>query len=211
MAPEERDDQPLVLASTSPRRRDLLLAEGVRFEVLAPHSDESMPEGAAPPQAAVELARRKAASVAGRIAHVSSGRYGAAFVIGADTIVWGDGFVLGKPQHRGDARRMLALLAGRTHCVTTGYAIVSVKDGAIVSGQSTSRVTMRPVPQAEIDAYVASGESDDKAGAYGIQGAASGFVTRVDGGRDTVIGLPVQDVLDALAGLGWRRTARTRS
>jgi septum formation protein len=201
MGPGERVDQPLVLASTSPRRRELLLAEGLRFEVLAPHSDESMPEGTGPEEAAMELARRKAASVAGRVAN--------GFVIGADTIVWDDGFVLGKPQDRADARRMLGMLAGRTHRVTTGYAVVSVKDRAIVSGLATSRVTMRRVPPAEIEEYVASGEADDKAGAYGIQGAASRFVTRVDGSRDTVIGLPVQDVLEALAGLGWRRAGGT--
>jgi septum formation protein len=199
MAPDSRADQTLVLASTSPRRRDLLLAEGLGFEVLAPHADESFPPGTDPAVAAVELARRKAASVARRVA--------AGFVIGADTIVWGDDFVLGKPLDRADARRMLAMLAGRTHRVTTGFAVTSVRDGRSVAGQSTARVTMRRIPEAEIDAYVASGEADDKAGAYGIQGAAGGFVTQVDGGRDTVIGLPVQEVLDALAGLGWRRPA----
>jgi septum formation protein len=201
-APGSRDERALVLASNSPRRRELLLAEGLRFDVLAPHADESFPPGADVPSAAVEIARRKASSVAARIT--------GGFVIGADTIVWGEGFVLGKPQDRADARRMLARLAGATHYVTTGFAVAAAPSGPIVTGQATARVTMRPIPSAEIEAYVASGEADDKAGAYGLQGAASRFVTRVEGGRDTVIGLPVQEVLDALAGIGWRRPALVR-
>ena len=149
-----------------------------------------------PVAGAVELARRKADSVSKR---VDDG-----FVIGADTIVWGDGFVLGKPRDRGDARRMLELLSGRTHRVTTGFAVVRVSSRTMLSGEVTARVTMRRITAAEIEAFVASGEADDKAGAYGIQGAAGAFVTQVEGSRDAVVGLPVQEVLDALAELGWR-------
>jgi septum formation protein len=196
MAADPGEDFQLHLGSTSPRRRDLLLARGLRFDVVEPHVDESVLPGDDPVAGAVELARRKAHSVSKR---VDDG-----FVIGADTVVWGDGFVLGKPRDRDDARRMLALLSGRTHRVTTGFAVVHVRSRAMLSGEVTARVTMRPITASEIEAFVASGEADDKAGAYGIQGAAGAFVTQVDGSRDAVVGLPVQNVLDALAELGWR-------
>lgn len=202
MAQRRRDDdgQRLWLASTSPRRRDLLTAHGIAFEALAPHVDESIKDGEDPARTCVDLAIRKALSVAMRVP--------GGFVIGADTVVWGDGFVLGKPADRADARRMIGMLSGRTHNVTTGYAAVEAVSKVVRSGEATARVTMRRIEPAEIDAYVGSGEADDKAGAYGIQGAASRFVTRVEGGRDTVVGLPVEAVLDALVDLGWRRTER---
>jgi septum formation protein len=197
MAPAAEKDQRLTLASTSPRRRDLLLAHGVAFEVVAPHVEETIGDDDDPVSACVGLAARKAQSVALR---VSSG-----FVLGADTVVWDDGWILGKPKDRADARRMLGMLAGRTHRVTTGFAVVHVPSQTTRTGEATARVTMRRMTPSEIDSYVASGEADDKAGAYGIQGAASMFVTKVEGARDTVIGLPVERVLDALVELGWRR------
>jgi septum formation protein len=200
MAADPGEDFQLHLGSTSPRRRDLLLARGLRFDVVAPQVDESVLPGDGAVAGAVELARRKADNVSKQVDR--------GFVIAADTVVWGEGFVLGKPRDRRDARRMLELLSGRTHCVTTGYAVVHVGSRTMRSGEVTARVTMRAIQAPEIDAFLASGEADDKAGAYGIQGAAGAFVTQVDGSRDTVVGLPVQQVLDALAEIGWRRPTR---
>lgn len=185
----------LYLASTSPRRSDLLTARGLSFETVAPHADETLDEGCDPVAAARDLARRKAMSVAERVPR--------GFVIGADTIVWTDGRIFGKPANRDDARRVLAFLSGRTHQVTTGFAVLHAPSLRSVSAHRTARVTMRPLTAAEIDAYVASGEADDKAGSYGIQGAAAAFVTAVEGGRDVVIGLPVDAVLESLASLGF--------
>jgi nucleoside triphosphate pyrophosphatase len=196
MAPAADHDQRLTLASTSPRRRELLIAQGLSFDVLAPHVDETIADGDDPVAACVELATRKAQSVALRVPH--------GFVVGADTVVWDEGWILGKPKDRADARRMLGMLSGRTHRVTTGYAAVHVPTKTVRTGEATARVTMRRLTPAEIDAYLATGEADDKAGAYGIQGAASRFVTQVEGPRDTVVGLPVERVLDLLAELGFR-------
>jgi septum formation protein len=126
-------------------------------------------------------------------------------VLGADTVVWTEHETFGKPKDRADARRILAALSGRTHQVTTGYAVIrSGPAAAERTGLQTARVTMRHLSAPEIEAYVVAGEADDKAGAYGFQGDASRFVTNLEGGRDTVIGLPVQDVLDALCDLGFR-------
>ena len=197
MARDDPGDRRLYLASTSPRRRDLLLLHGLVFDVVSPHVDESAVDAGDPVRTAIELAARKARSVALRV--------GRGFVVGADTVVWGDGFVFGKPADRSDARRMLGVLSGRTHRVTTGFAVVNAASDERRSGEATARVTMRRIMAEEIDSFVGSGEADDKAGAYGIQSAAMRFISQVEGGRDTVIGLPVQEVLDALAELGYRR------
>jgi septum formation protein len=186
----------LYLASMSPRRRALLEERGLVFEVLDPHVDESMTDAREPVKVAVELARRKAHSVALRVP--------GGFVLGADTIVWMDSESFGKPKDRSDARRILGLLSGRTHQVTTGYAIIRSSPHAVRTGHATTRVTMRHLSPTDIESLVSSGEADDKAGAYAIQGAASQFVAIVEGGRDNVIGLPVQDVLDSLFDMGFR-------
>jgi septum formation protein len=185
---------PLYLASTSPRRRDLLRAAGLLFEVLDPGVGEDV-AGGDPVAAAVALAERKARSVAARV-H-------AGCVIGADTIVWAGDRRFGKPADREDARRILRALSGGTHRVTTGYAVVRVRPFALRTGHDTASVTMRTLSPSEIDGFVATGEADDKAGAYGIQGPAAAFVARLDGSLDTVVGLPVGAVLAALAGLGF--------
>jgi len=186
----------LYLASMSPRRRALLAERGIVFEVVDPLVDESVTEAREPVKVAVELARRKAHSVSLRVPP--------GFILGADTVVWLDGESFGKPRDRSDARRILGLLSGRTHQVTTGYAIIRSSPHAVRTRHATTRVTMRHLSPSDIEDLVTSGDADDKAGAYGIQGAASEFVAIVEGGRDNVIGLPVQDVLDALFDLGFR-------
>jgi septum formation protein len=190
----------LVLASTSPRRQALLAGRGVAFEAMDPHVDEVADESD-PVELAVGLAMRKARSVSMRV--------GGGFVLGADTVVWSAEGIFGKPKDRSDARRILSALSGGTHQVTTGWAVIRSSPHAVRSGHATSRVTMRRLTAAEIESLVASGEADDKAGAYAIQGAASKFITNLEGGRDTVIGLPVQEVLDALCDLGYRLPSRS--
>lgn len=172
---------PIVLASASPRRAELLRESGVPFVVDAADVDESLTVGEAPEAYVRRLAIEKARAVARR--------HPGALVLGADTTVVVDGDVLGKPVDAADAAHMVARLAGRRHLVHTGVAVV--RDGEAVADVATTAVWFAPLTGDEIAAYVATGEPMDKAGAYGIQGAASRFVTRIDGALDTVIGLPV--------------------
>ena len=184
----------LVLASASPRRRDLLTELGVAFSVRAAAVDETPPPRAAPDAAAREIAQRKALAV---LADAPG-----ATVLAADTIVVAaDGEFLGKPADAADARRMLGKLSGTTHRVVTGVCLA--KSGAAPQTLSeTTAVTMRPLTPAEIDAYVASGECFDKAGAYAIQESGDRFVTRVDGSWTNVVGLPMEPVVRMLRGAG---------
>ena len=178
----------LILASASPRRRELLAAAGVAFDVDVADVDETPHGGEDAVAYAERVARDKAATVAMR-------RPGA-WVLGADTVVVVDGEILGKPADAADARRMLARLSGRSHDVLTAVAVA--RDGVLRSRVEKTVVTMREIPESEAAAYVASGEPMDKAGAYGIQGGASAFVTTISGRLDTVVGLPVPVALDLL-------------
>lgn len=186
----------LVLASASPRRRRLLAGLGVAFEARATDSDETPAPGESPRELVVRLALAKARAAArpGEIA------------LGADTEVALDGRVLGKPADADDARRMLRRLSGRVHEVWSGVAVVRAeRDGEPArewTGARLSRVTFRALGDAEIDAYVASGDPFDKAGAYAIQGGAAGFVAAVDGDVDNVVGLPLALVGELLAAAG---------
>src|SRR5262249_48983219 len=147
---------------------------------------------------ALRMAQAKALRVSNRIAD--------AIVLGADTIVECAGRILEKPVDTADAHRMLMTLSGRAHVVVTAFAIA--RDGNIVETDAIeSRVFFRPLSDAEVDAYIATGEPFDKAGAYGIQGIGAGFIARVEGPRDNVMGLPVDSVLAALARYGIARPA----
>jgi septum formation protein len=171
----------LVLASASPRRVELLRAAGFRPIVAPADIDETGLPGETPAAHVVRLARAKAEAVAAR--------FPAGAVLGADTVVAIGDEILGKPRDDDDARRMLGRLAGRTHRVYTGVALAV---GAEIRAEvEMSEVTMAPLSPAEIDWYVASGESRDKAGAYAIQGLASRHVTSIKGSYSNVVGLPV--------------------
>ncbi len=186
----------LVLASASPRRRDLLEQLGIAFRVQAADVDETPPPRAAPDEAAREIARRKALAV---LASAEG-----APVLAADTIVVAaDGEFLGKPADAADARRMLGKLSGTTHRVITGVCLARAGADPQTASDTTT-VTMRPLTPAEIDAYVASGECDGKAGAYAIQETGDRFVLRVDGSWTNVVGLPMETVVSMLrdAGIG---------
>jgi septum formation protein len=183
----------LVLASASPRRRELLASLGVAFEVVPSHVDETL-DAVPLPEAVARLALRKARAVAAT-------RH-AALVLAADTVVVIDGRVLGKPTDAADARTMLAALRGRTHEVMTGVAVVEAASGRHAVDTVVSRVTMRAYTDAAIEAYVVGGEPLDKAGAYAIQGEGGALVGRLIGSRSNVVGLPLPATAALLARFG---------
>jgi septum formation protein len=187
--------EPLVLASGSPRRRELLDAAGVPFEVIAPDIDESPRAQEPPPALAERLAREKAQAVARR---VKPGRW----VLAADTVVALDGVLYGKPQDAAHAIAMLEQLSGRTHRVYTGYALACAGTPALHSGVTCTHVTLSALRADEIAEYVATGEPLDKAGAYAAQGAAARWLQAIEGSRSNVIGLPLEDVLPLLRARG---------
>jgi septum formation protein len=170
----------LILASQSPRRQELLTAAGIPFEVRVSGVPEEVLPGENPRDHVRRLALEKASAVP---------RLPGEVVLGADTVVVVDGEILGKPKDAADGRRMLGLLAGRDHVVVTGVALLH-SDGMEVDDCRTV-VHFGPLSDAEIDAYLASGEPFDKAGAYAIQGLASKFIERIDGDYANVVGLPV--------------------
>jgi septum formation protein len=173
----------LVLASASPRRRELLTQAGYIFEVRPPHVIEDLRPEEDAIAYVVRLARDKAQAVFTAINDPD------AIVLGADTTVTLDGHILAKPEDAADAARMLRMLSGRTHRVITGVAIATAK-GVEVAAEVTG-VQFRTLSDEEIDAYVATGEPTDKAGAYGIQGLAAKWIPRVEGCYFNVVGLPL--------------------
>jgi len=181
----------LLLASASPRRRELLRNAGLDFDVQASHILEEMKRGERPEEFARRAAREKAMHVA---ASSPQGRW----VLGADTVVVVDGETLGKPSDSADAARMLRLLSGRTHQVHTGVCLVCAPDEVKALEHETTLVTFRELDEEEIRGYVESGEPLDKAGAYAVQGLASKFVTRISGCYSNVVGLPVALVYETL-------------
>ncbi|MGH9469352.1 MAG: Maf family protein [Terriglobia bacterium] len=182
---------PLILASRSPRRAELLKNAGVDFTIRAADLDETRLAGESAEEYVCRLAREKALRVS-RFAPPGS------LVLGADTAVAIAGRVFGKPANAADAIQMLRLLSGATHRVLTGFCIVQTSEKVEALRHESTAVTFRPLTQEEIERYVASGEPLDKAGAYAIQGAASSFVTRVNGSIPNVVGLPVGSVIEAL-------------
>jgi septum formation protein len=185
----------VILASASPRRRQLLIAAGIEFEAVESNVPERHIAGEPPRDYALRMARDKARAV--------SSQFPDAIVIAADTIVVCNEQILEKPADAADARRMLTTLSGRTHTVITAFALA--RGGKIIeSAPIESRVTFRQLTADEIDAYIATDEPFDKAGAYGIQGVGGGFISHVEGSRDNVMGLPTERVVEALARHGVR-------
>jgi septum formation protein len=183
----------IVLASASPRRRELLARAGVAFEARPAHLDESPRRGEPPEETLARLARAKAVAVADAIAEP------ARLVLGADTgVLLGDA-LFGKPRDPAHAVEMLAQLAGRTHRVITEVAIAQTQSGRVWQCRAESRVTMRAATRDEVANYVAGGEPLDKAGAYAFQGDGRVFVSSVEGSESNVIGLPLEETLALLA------------
>ena len=184
----------MILASQSPRRRELLALVGIPHEVRPADIDETYLPGEPPRDHAERLAREKTAAIAAAEPD--------ALVIGSDTIVVVDGDVLGKPAEPAEAERMIARLAGRTHTVMTGVAVAW--RGQTRSAVEEVDVTFHPLSAREIAEYVATREPMDKAGAYGIQGYGATIVARVDGDYFAVMGLPLQRLVRLLGELGIR-------
>ena len=182
---------PLILASGSPRRRELLDLMGLTYTMETPDVDESF--SGRPSETVMEISRRKAAAVAAR--HSDS------IIIAADTLVFADG-ALGKPHTPERAKEMLRSLAGNWHHVYTGITVINTRSGRILRNVDKTRVHLVPMTEQEIDAYVATGEPLDKAGAYGIQGMGGMFVDRIDGSYSNVVGLPMSMLRIMLAQVG---------
>jgi len=188
----------LILASASPRRKHLLRDAGFIFQVVPSTIEEDYQPGESPEAFVERLAGRKADQVAQRYAQQPG-----VVVLGADTIVVLAGEVLGKPQSAAAAGQIVQKLAGHTHEVITGIALVEPATGKRVVRHARTKVTFLPLSQAEIEAYVASSEPLDKAGAYGIQGCAARFVSRIEGCYFNVVGLPLSLLYSLLREHGW--------
>jgi len=200
----------LVLASASPRRRELLTQIGLSFQVHPANIPEDPYPDEDPTAYVTRLAREKAQAVFAEITGAPSLASGTTestkqglddrspqVVLGADTTVTLDNLILGKPENPADAARMLRLLSGRTHRVITGVALVTPH--SVQSAASVTSVTFLPLTEAEITAYVATGEPMDKAGAYAIQGRAARWIPRIEGCYFNVVGLPLSLVSTLLA------------
>lgn len=175
----------LILASASPRRRELLETAGWILAVEAAHIDESLQPGEPAEVYVARLAREKALTIARR--HAAED----ALVLGADTTVVHRGEILGKPGDPEEARRMLRTLSGSMHHVHTGVSLVDAAGRFERCAVDTTQVWFAPLSDAEIDAYILSGEPFDKAGAYAIQGRAGQFIPRIEGSWSNVVGLPL--------------------
>ena len=177
----------ILLASASPRRRELLKKAGLKFKITSADVDEALPDGITPANAVRYLCKIKNEAVQADSETV---------VITADTVVACDGKILGKPSDEADARKMLKLLSGREHSVYTGVCIRKGKKKKIFTERT--RVFFYGLTDKEIDGYIASGEPMDKAGAYGIQGKAFSFVRKINGDYNNVVGLPLARVVREL-------------
>ena len=188
---------PLILASASPRRRDLLQRAGVTFEVKPADVDETARPGESPRASAQRLARTKALAVAQRV-----GAEPPRLVLGADTLVVVDGEAMGKPTDAEHAVALLTRLVGRRHRVITAVAVVSSDTLQVRHIAVESDVVMRSIDEPELRAYVATGEGLDKAGAYAAQGEGRRLIETIEGSETNVIGLPVKETLALLEAAG---------
>lgn len=180
----------IILASTSPRRKELLAKTGLTFEVMPSSYEEDMNLNLPPMDLAKHLSLGKAEAVASENPD--------SVVIGADTFIAFEDKVLGKPHTPEKAKEMLNMLSGKQHSVITGFAIVEKQSGQVVSRAVECKVFFRNLSEEEIDTYIATGEPIDRAGAYAIQGEGGKLVDHFEGDFDTIVGLPVQDVLKEL-------------
>jgi len=174
----------LFLASSSPRRRNLLKQLGRPFHVIRPNADETIPPGLSAAEVAEALAARKAKSAADRLT--------AGTVLGADTLIAAGGEIIGKPRDRAHAIEILTRLTRRPHFVITGICLLDARTGRRRAASDRTRVTMRRMTTAQIEAYVDSGEAMGKAGAYAIQETGDRFVERIEGSLSNVVGLPLE-------------------
>lgn len=191
--------QTLILASSSPRRQELIKMLRLPYRIAVSDIDESMPHGT-PPDAYVErLSLRKAKAVSDRIRE-NGGEPG--IVIGSDTVVVLDGDILGKPADERDAFAMLKKISGRTHQVYTGITCIGTESGKTVTRHEVTHVTMKRLTDDQIRRYIATGEPLDKAGAYAVQGIGATIVEKIEGDYFNVVGLSIRVLSEMLAEFG---------
>ncbi len=199
----------IILASQSPRRKELLEQIGLEFEI-CPAKGEEIITKTIPEEVVMELSKQKAEEVAAMVSsfgeeHKDITTPSDILVIGADTVVAYDGKILGKPADEEDAKRMLTMLSGNTHSVFTGVTLVLIdksgRAGELVFYEKTD-VKMHEMSEAEIDRYIATGEPMDKAGSYGIQGKCAIYIEKIDGDYNNVVGLPITRIYQELKKIG---------
>jgi septum formation protein len=200
----------IILASASPRRKELLEQIGVEFEI-CPAKGEEVVTKTEPAEVVAELSKQKAEEVASGVLSYNENHPDLVtpqdiLVIGADTVVAHGGRILGKPQDEADARQMLTRLSGQVHSVYTGVTLVFIdksgRTGEYAFFEKTD-VAVYPLDQEEIDRYIASGEPMDKAGSYGIQGRFASYIEKINGDYNNVVGLPVARLYQELKRLGY--------
>lgn len=184
----------IILASQSPRRKELLTLMGVEYDIIPSNFDEKLDDSRSPEEVASELALGKALAVAQQ--------YPESLIIGSDTIVTVEGKQLEKPRDDTEARDMLKLLSGKPNDVSTGIAVVCLADGIQLVAADTTRVFFRTCDEAAINQYIATGDPLDKAGAYGIQSGAAPLISHIEGYYDTVVGLPTKLLANLLTQVG---------
>ncbi|MBP9715083.1 MAG: septum formation protein Maf [Candidatus Pacebacteria bacterium] len=184
----------IILASTSPRRIELLTKAGIKFEAVASDYEEDMTLPMEPKELAKFLSRGKAEAIAKN--------YEDAIIIGGDTFIAFNGKILGKPHTEERAREMLLMLSGHTHSVISGFTVMDTKSGKVISDTEEAFITFKNLSEKEIDDYVATGEPLSRAGAYAIQTIGENFIEKWEGDYDSIVGLPTSRVLEALKDLG---------
>jgi septum formation protein len=182
--------KPIILASGSPRRIKLLKNAGVKFKAVESSFKEVINKKLKPHQVVKKLSLGKA--------HAVAEKFPKAIIIGADTVVWFKGRVLGKPHTPKKAVKMLEFLNGAVHYIYTGFSVIDTETGRIISKVQKTKVCFRKMTVREIADYVRTGEPLDRAGAYAIQGGAKKFVKKIEGGYDNALGLPVKTLKEAL-------------
>ena len=192
----------LILASTSPRRAQILRDAGLAFSIISSAVDETPIPGEAPGELVLRLANAKAELVAAR-------SVGPAMVVAADTVVVLEGQIFGKPRSTDDARHMLERLSGRTHSVVTAVSLIRLPDVEQRAFVETTLVHFDRLSANEITRYLATEEPHDKAGAYAIQGRAGRYIPRIEGCYYNVVGLPLARLLSELQELGWSEEEAT--
>lgn len=199
----------IILASQSPRRKELLEQIGLEFEI-CPAKGEEVITKTIPEEVVMELSKQKAEEVAAMVSsfgaeHKDITTPSDIMVIGADTVVAYDGKILGKPADEADAKRMLTMLSGNTHSVFTGVTLVLIdksgRAGELVFYEKTD-VKMHEMTEKEIQRYIATGEPMDKAGSYGIQGKCAIYIEKIDGDYNNVVGLPITRIYQELKKIG---------
>jgi septum formation protein len=195
----------LILASSSPRRAEVLRNAGFVFEIRPADVDETRQ----PHEAAEDYVRRVAQAKARAISEPARADRERAIVIAADTIVLAEGQILGKPRDAEDARRMLRLFSGKTHEVLTALSVINVPAAKEALHVEKTRVEFLKMSEEEMETYIQTGEPLDKAGAYGIQGIAGRFATRIEGCYFNVLGLPLSRLWTTLQSLGWKEDGAT--